>query len=119
VPGGGAATPSMATGSNTGNERAPNAAPGPTTAGPAPATSPGAAPAATTRQPASTTPSQAPPAGSAEPGPTATPEGICAGRNPLSYFLCMERECLRARFRAHPECQAWRQQARPREGAGG
>jgi serine/threonine protein kinase len=51
-----------------------------------------------------------------EPGPGATPESQCSGRNPLSYFVCMERECFRSRFKNHPECQTWRQQARPREG---
>ncbi|MBL8325075.1 MAG: protein kinase [Rubrivivax sp.] len=51
--------------------------------------------------------------GPAEPGPGATPEGLCAGRNQLSHYVCMERECQRPRFRNHPDCQAWRQQARP------
>ena len=64
-------------------------------------------------------PSAAPVAASgAEPGPGATPEARCVGRNPLSHFVCMERECLRGRFKNHPECLSWRQQARPRDAIG-
>jgi serine/threonine protein kinase len=65
--------------------------------------------------------SQAAPAAAgraAELGPGATPDARCAGRNPLSQFVCMERECMRPRFKNHPECQAWRQQARPRDAGG-
>jgi hypothetical protein len=75
------------------------------------------------RPPPRTTTAAPPPrpagAGSqAAPGPEATPEALCAGRNPLSHFVCMERECLRGRFTNHPECRAWRQQARPRDASG-
>jgi serine/threonine protein kinase len=82
-----------------------SAAAGGGTAGSAGAAAPGAAPPSAAIQ--------------AEPGPGATPEARCSGRNPLSHFVCMERECLRPRFRNHPECQAWRQQARPRDASGG
>ncbi len=40
------------------------------------------------------------------------PEARCAGRNPLSYFVCMERECLRSSFSGHADCQAWRKSAK-------
>ena len=38
------------------------------------------------------------------------PETTCAGRNPLAYFVCMERECLRSELSAnqHSECRKWR-----------
>ncbi len=42
-----------------------------------------------------------------------TPEGKCGTRNPLRYFVCMERECLRSEFSSHPECQQWRKNAKP------
>ena len=40
----------------------------------------------------------------------ASPEATCAGRNPLAYFVCMERECLRTELNAnqHPDCRKWR-----------
>ena len=40
------------------------------------------------------------------------PEARCAGRNPLSHFVCMERECLRSSFSGHADCQAWRRSAK-------
>ena len=42
----------------------------------------------------------------------AGPEARCAGRNPLSHFVCMERECLRSSFSGHADCQAWRKSAK-------
>jgi serine/threonine protein kinase len=36
------------------------------------------------------------------------PEAKCTGRNPLSYFGCMERECLRGQFKGHADCLKWR-----------
>jgi hypothetical protein len=48
----------------------------------------------------------------ADPNPTLTPEARCGGRNPLSYFVCMERECVSGRWQNHPDCQAWRRNAR-------
>ena len=40
----------------------------------------------------------------------AGPEATCSGRNPLAYFVCMERECLRSEISAnqHSECRKWR-----------
>ena len=40
----------------------------------------------------------------------AGPEATCAGRNPLSNFVCMERECLRSELSAnqHADCRKWR-----------
>ena len=68
---------------------------------------------------ATSAPATAPPAaGSAESALGATPDARCSGRNSLSYFICMDRECLRPRFKNHPECKAWRQQARPRDASG-
>ncbi|MDP1650444.1 MAG: protein kinase [Rubrivivax sp.] len=52
----------------------------------------------------------------AEPKPVATgPEAKCGARNPLMYFACMERECWRSQFATHPDCLAWRKEARRRE----
>ncbi|MDO8419927.1 MAG: hypothetical protein Q7S90_07810 [Rubrivivax sp.] len=52
----------------------------------------------------------------AEVGPAATgPEAKCGGRNPIFYFACMERECWRSEFTKHPDCLAWRKEARRRE----
>ena len=45
------------------------------------------------------------------PKPVATgPDATCAGRNPLAYFVCMERECLTSELNAaqHPDCRKWR-----------
>ena len=42
----------------------------------------------------------------------AGPEARCGGRNPFSYFICMERECLRSEFAGHADCQKWRQSAK-------
>ena len=38
------------------------------------------------------------------------PEATCSGRNPLAYFVCMERECLRSELNAtpHADCRKWR-----------
>jgi hypothetical protein len=48
----------------------------------------------------------APPPKAVEPGPEAT----CAGRNPLAYLICMERECLRSELGSnqHADCRKWR-----------
>ena len=49
----------------------------------------------------------------APPKPVATgPEARCVGRNPVMYFVCMERECLRSEFAAHTDCLAWRKEAK-------
>jgi len=45
--------------------------------------------------------------------PVATnPEAVCGGRNPLLYFVCMEKECLRGEQTATADCKAWRKNAR-------
>jgi serine/threonine protein kinase len=45
--------------------------------------------------------------------PVATgPEATCGALNPLSYFVCMERECLRSQNSAHPDCLKWHRAAR-------
>jgi len=38
------------------------------------------------------------------------PEAVCSGRNPLAYFVCMERECLRFELdsKKHADCTKWR-----------
>ncbi|MBI5717472.1 MAG: serine/threonine protein kinase [Burkholderiales bacterium] len=119
-PRGTGATPSNAQGASPSAQGATNA-PGPAGTGTAPPAAtapvaPAAAPPTATAPRVGTPPSPAPSA--AEPAAGATPEGLCSGRNPLSHFVCMERECLRSRFRNHAECLAWRQQARPRDAAG-
>ncbi len=45
----------------------------------------------------------------------AGPEAKCSGRNALLYFACMERECWRSEFTSHPDCLAWRKEARRRD----
>ncbi|MDP2005652.1 MAG: protein kinase [Rubrivivax sp.] len=52
------------------------------------------------------------PADATKPAAVAGPESKCGTRNPVSYFFCMERECLRTEFRSHPDCQKWRAEAR-------
>ncbi len=68
---------------------------------PAPAPPPAAAPPPTVA-----------PAEPAKPAVVAGPEAKCGGRNPLSYFVCMERECLRSELGSHPDCLKWRAEAR-------
>ena len=47
------------------------------------------------------------------PKPVASgPEAACSGKNPVLYFVCMERECLRAENLGTADCQAWRKNAR-------
>jgi hypothetical protein len=75
-----------------------------------------AAPVATTPAPtvpAAAAPVLAPAASQATKPAVATgPEAICDGRNPVLYFVCMERECLRSKFSEHADCQKWRKEAR-------
>ena len=40
------------------------------------------------------------------------PEAQCGGRNPLSYFVCMEGRCLRSENTKHADCLKWRAAAR-------
>ncbi len=93
---------------------------------PAPAAEPpvaAPAPAARAQAPApAPAPTPAPPPAAAAPAAPAAeaqraqgPEARCGSKNPVSYFVCMERECLRGEFRGHPDCSKWREQARPRE----
>jgi len=79
-----------------------------------------AAPAMQAPQAASRPNPRTPPPNTAnptQPPAAASPNAQCAGRSPLSNFICMERECSQPRFRNHPECNAWRQQARARDGS--
>jgi serine/threonine protein kinase len=39
------------------------------------------------------------------------PEAVCGGRNPLLYFVCMEKECLRTEQMGHADCKKWRRSA--------
>ena len=39
------------------------------------------------------------------------PEALCGGRNPLRYFVCMEKECLRSEQMDHADCKKWRRNA--------
>ncbi len=45
----------------------------------------------------------------------AGPLARCAGLNPIRRFVCMERACLRAEFRSHPDCLNWHKEARRSE----
>ncbi len=89
-------------------------APAPTVAGAAAAPSvPAAEPAPQRVEPAPLAAAPAP-APAEPPKPEVVgPQAKCGGRNPLSYFGCMERECLRGQFKAHPDCLKWRESARP------
>jgi hypothetical protein len=40
------------------------------------------------------------------------PEAKCGTRSALSYFFCMERECLRSEFGTHADCLKWRKEAK-------
>ena len=55
----------------------------------------------------------APPVALPRPAVASGPEAVCEGRNPMLYFVCMERECLRSRFQSHNDCVKWRKEARP------
>ena len=95
------------------------AAKAPTTA---PATAPSTVPATvpetslTTAPATVTTTSSAsavlPPPEPAKPAVAVGPDAVCGGRNPVLYFVCMERECLRSRFQSHGDCLKWRKEAR-------
>lgn len=69
-----------------------------------------AGPAAANTAPAAAQQQQ--PAPPAEPAQAASPEGRCAGRNPIMYFVCMERQCLRSEFMDHADCKRWRKDAK-------
>ena len=47
-----------------------------------------------------------------KPAAVAAPEAVCGGRNPLSYFVCMEKECLRSAQLGTADCKKWRAGAR-------
>ena len=53
--------------------------------------------------------------GAATPAPG--PAARCADRQLLLNVLCMERQCLRAEYRQHPDCAQWRSGADPRREA--
>jgi non-specific serine/threonine protein kinase len=40
------------------------------------------------------------------------PEASCAGRSFLSHIGCMEKACLKSEFTSHPDCLAWRKNAK-------
>jgi serine/threonine protein kinase len=85
-------------------------------AAPAPTPEPARVPAQAAVQPAAPTASVAPAPEPAKPVAEAGPEALCQGRNALSYFVCMERECLRSKFQSHNDCVKWRKEASRREG---
>jgi hypothetical protein len=63
-------------------------------------------------------PEAARPAAATEAGKAAAaigPEAKCEGRNPVMYFVCMERECLRGGNQSHPDCAKWRQSKPPEQ----
>ena len=66
------------------------------------ATPPAASPGFTQVPPASTTPPES------DKNVATGPEAICGARNPVMYFVCMERECLRSRWSGHADCLKWR-----------
>ena len=79
-------------------------APAPVVAQPVPAPSP---PEPVRPQATSQVPAPAP-----APTEPASPQGACSGKRALAYFGCMERECLRSRFKEHADCVKWRAEAR-------
>ena len=76
------------------------------------AASTGSNPPAATATSGTVARAQAPEVDPAQTTAGAGPEARCAGRNPLSHFVCMERECLRSSFSGHADCQAWRKSAK-------
>ena len=57
-------------------------------------------------------PAPAPVPVAAAPKPAATnPEAVCGGQNPLLYFVCMEKECLRSEQMGTADCKKWRRAA--------
>ncbi len=57
-------------------------------------------------------PAPAPMPVAAAPKPAATnPEAVCGGQNPLLYFVCMEKECLRSEQMGTADCKKWRRAA--------
>ena len=57
-------------------------------------------------------PAPAPMPLAAAPKPAATnPEAVCGGQNPLLYFVCMEKECLRSEQMGTADCKKWRRAA--------
>ncbi|MBL8315318.1 MAG: protein kinase [Rubrivivax sp.] len=70
----------------------------------------GGAAAASNTAPAAAQPQPAPVADAAQQG--ASPEARCGGRNPIMYFVCMERQCLRSEFADHADCKRWRKDAK-------
>jgi len=92
----------------------PHSRPGPAanlapavTEAPAPVAQPAPPPPEPVRAPV---PAPAPSA--PEPAAPASPQAACAGKRALAYFGCMERECLRTRFKEHADCVKWRAEAR-------
>jgi hypothetical protein len=91
------------------------AAPGPATA----AAPPSAVPAPSAAQPVPTPAAvagggvTAAPSEPARPTTAIGPEAKCDGQNPVLYFVCMERECLRSANQNHPDCRKWRQSKPP------
>ena len=49
---------------------------------------------------------------SAESNAAAGPPPSCGSRDSVRYHICMERECGRGEFAAHPACQRWKQEAK-------
>ena len=49
---------------------------------------------------------------SAEAAAAAGPPPSCGSRDSVRYHICMERECGRGEFAAHPACQRWKQEAK-------
>lgn len=78
----------------------PAPAPAPVQAAPVPAPAP--------LEPVRTQPVAAAPA----PAEPSGPQAACSGKRALAYFGCMERECLRSKFKEHADCVKWRQEAR-------
>ena len=79
----------------------------------APAPEPGVAAPAT--QPVAAAPVTAPapaPAPAPEPSVAAGPPPACGSREGIRYHVCMERECGRGEFAAHPACLRWKQEAK-------
>jgi len=102
---------------------APSPAPKPVVRAAAPAPAPVAAPVAP--PPVAAAPEVVPPrtesVAATPPAPAQTPQPVvqgpearCVGRNPIAHFGCMERECLRGQFKAHPDCLKWRASATER-----
>jgi hypothetical protein len=94
-----------------------NARPAANASGTVTSPAPVAAPAEPVQRAPDPAPAPAPTPALAQPPPpvkpaATNPEALCAGRNPLSYFVCMDKECRKSEQAGTADCKAWHKNAR-------